>query len=159
VRWPGMGNLVYVVDPALIREIFTGDVHLFHAGEANTVLEPVLGPRSVLLLDEDEHLRQRRLLLPPFHGESVRRYGGLVEEVTVRELDRWPLGEPFAIRERMQAITLEVILRAVIGIGDAGRLARLRALVPRLLSTSNLIVWLPWLRREGVPFGPWKRFV
>jgi cytochrome P450 len=159
LRWPGMGKLVYVVDPALIKEIFTGDARVFHAGEANQMLEPVLGPRSVLLLDDAEHLRQRRLLLPPFHGESVRRYGEVMSEEASRELDRWPLGTPFPLRERMQAITLEVILRAVFGIQEAWRLERFRALIPKLLQTSNLIVWMPMLRREGLPFGPWRRFV
>jgi cytochrome P450 len=123
------------------------------------MLEPVLGPRSVLLLDDAEHLRQRRLLLPPFHGESVRRYAEVMSEEASRELDRWPLGTPFPLRQRMQAITLEVILRAVFGIQEPARLERFRTLIPRLLQTSNLIVWMPLLRRERLPFGPWRRFV
>src|SRR2546427_12072363 len=78
LRFVGMGDLVYVADTGAIKEIFTGDASVFHAGEANEVMEPVLGSRSVLLLDEDEHLRERRLLLPPFHGDRVRRYRELV---------------------------------------------------------------------------------
>jgi cytochrome P450 len=158
IRFLGFGNLVYTTDPEAIKEIFTGDGSTFQAGRANEVLEPVLGPRSVLLLDEEAHLHQRRLLLPSFHGESVRRYGELMREIAEREAASWPRGEPLAMRPRMQSITLEVILRAVFGIQEAERLARLRTLVPPLLATSNAIVWMPWLRRD-LPFGPWRRFV
>ncbi len=158
IRFIGMGDLVYFVDPAHIKEIFTGDPELLHAGEANQVLEPVLGPRSVLLLDGKAHMRQRRLLLPAFQGDNVRRYGELMQDIALKELVGWPRGEPVAMRPRMQAITLEVILRAVFGIRQADRLARLRTLLPPLLNMSNAIVWLPFLRRE-FPFGPWKRFV
>src|SRR5881397_3005213 len=78
LSFPYFGRIVYVADPGIVKQVFTGDPALFHAGEANaTVLEPTLGPSSVLTLDEDEHLRQRKLLLPPFHGESVSRYGEL----------------------------------------------------------------------------------
>jgi cytochrome P450 family 135 len=158
IRFLGIGNLVYTIDPGAIKEIFAGDASTFQAGRANEVLEPVLGPRSVLLLDEEAHLHQRRLLLPAFHGESVRRYGELMKEIAAREAASWPRGEPLAMRPRMQSITLEVILRAVFGIQEAERLARLRTLIPPLLATSNAIVWMPWLRRE-LPFGPWRRFV
>jgi cytochrome P450 len=159
LRWIGLGKLVYVADPELIRGIFTGDPSVFHAGEANAMLEPVLGRRSVLLLDEQQHLRQRRLLLAPFHGESVRRYGELMEEIAAREVESWPEHAAFALRPRMQAVTLEVILRAVFGVREGQRLERLRLSIPKLLTMGNLIVWLPWLRRDWVPFGPWKRFV
>jgi cytochrome P450 len=158
IRFLGFGNLVYVTDPEAIKQIFAGDGSVFHAGRANEVLEPVLGTRSVLLLDEEAHMHQRKLLLPSFHGESVRRYGELMKEIAAREAASWPRGEPLAMRPRMQSITLEVILRAVFGIREAERLARLRTLVPPLLATSNAIVWMPWLRRE-LPFGPWRRFV
>jgi cytochrome P450 len=158
IRFLGYGNLVYTTDPEAIKEIFTGDGSTFQAGRANEVLEPVLGARSVLLLDEDAHLHQRRLLLPSFHGESVRRYGELMHEIAEREAVNWPRGRPIAMRPRMQSITLEVILRAVFGINEAERLAHLRTLIPPMLATSNAIVWMPWLRRE-FPFGPWRRFV
>src|SRR5437764_13190263 len=127
LRFIGMGDLVYVADTEAVKEIFTGDPGVFHAGEANQIMEPVLGPRSVLLLDEEAHLRERRLLLPPFHGERGRRYRELVAEIAAREIERWPRERPFSLRPRMQAITLEVILRAVFGIREAERLDRLRA--------------------------------
>src|SRR4051795_6469609 len=118
LRFVGMGDLVYVADTDTIKDVFAGDASVFRAGEANQVMEPVLGSRSVLLLDEDEHLRERRLLLPPFHGERVRRYRELVGEIAAGEIGRWPRGRPFSMRPRMQAITLEVIMRAVFGIQE-----------------------------------------
>jgi cytochrome P450 len=118
----------------------------------------VLGSRSVLLLDEDEHLRERRLLLPPFHGERVRRYRELVAEIAAAEIERWPRGRAFSLRPRMQAITLEVILRAVFGIRDAERLDRLRALLPKMLEHGTVVVWMPFLRRDLGPGSPWRRF-
>jgi cytochrome P450 len=159
LRFVGMGDLVYVADTETVREIFTGDPQVFHAGEANEVMEPVLGSRSVLLLDEDEHLRERRLLLPPFHGERVRRYRELVGEIAAAEVERWPRGRAFSLRPRMQAITLEVILRAVFGIQEAERLDRLRALLPKMLDHGTVVVWMPFLRRDLGPGSPWRRFV
>jgi cytochrome P450 len=158
VRFIGMGNLVYIADAQILKEVFTGDPSLLRAGEANAFMEPVLGPRSLLLLDRDEHLHQRRLLLPPFHGEKVRHYAEMVAEVVAREVERWPLGRPFALRPRTQAITLEVILRAVFGIQEAERLDRLRDLIPRLLRHGNMVVWMPWMHRDLGPLSPWGRF-
>jgi cytochrome P450 len=159
LRFVGMGDLVYVADTEAIKGIFTGDASVFRAGEANQIMEPVLGERSVLLLDEDEHLRERRLLLPPFHGERVRRYRELVGEIAAAEIARWPRGRPFELRPRMQAITLEVILRAVFGIQEAERLDRLRALLPRMLDHGTVVVWMPFLRRDLGPGSPWRRFL
>jgi cytochrome P450 family 135 len=159
VRAPFIGSVVYVADPDAIKQIFTGDDTVFHAGEANArPLEPVLGRHSVLTLDEDEHMEQRKLLLPPFHGDAVRRYGELMREIAAREVDSWPLGEPFPLRPRMQAVTLEVILRAVFGVTDERQLARLRAAIPRLSEVSNLVVWAPPFRREFGRWSPAARF-
>ena len=84
--------VVVTVDPAAVKQVFTGDPDLLHAGEGNVVLAPILGPRSVLLLDGPEHLRQRKLLLPPFHGERMRHYGTVMREVAERHLAAWPIG-------------------------------------------------------------------
>src|SRR5206468_54659 len=89
-------------------------------------LEPIMGPRSVLLLEGTEHLARRKLMLPPFHGERMRAFGPILEEVVRREVDSWPLGQAFAVHPRMQAVTLEVIMRAVFGVSDPARLERLR---------------------------------
>jgi cytochrome P450 len=99
VSFPFFGRVVYVASPELVKEVFTGSPTTFHAGEANaTVLEPALGPNSVLTLDDEPHMQQRKLLLPPFHGERIRRYGELIREITLREMESWPVGEPFALR-------------------------------------------------------------
>jgi cytochrome P450 len=158
IRIVPMGTLVYVTDPDEIKRIFTGDPSVFHAGEANsTVLGKVLGPTSVLTLDGDEHLRQRRRMLPPFHGESVRRYGEVIEEVTREEMARWELGRPLKLFPRMQAITLEVIMRAVIGVEDEARLAQLRHLMPKLVNL-NAVLLLAWVWPRLERLGPWRRF-
>lgn len=160
VAYPGFGRVVYVVDPVLVRELFTGDPAVLHAGEANAlVLEPALGPNSVLTLDDDEHMRQRRLLLPPFHGERILRFGDLIREVTERNIAEWPVGSPFALRRHTEAITLEVILRAVFGIRDAARLAYARAVVGTFARRSHAVVLFPVLRRDLGPRSPWRRFV
>jgi cytochrome P450 len=155
VRIYGFGNIVLIADPDLIKEVFTGDRDVFAAGQANAAMSPVLGRHSLLVLDGDRHLRQRKLMLPPFHGEAIGRYRERIEEITAMEVAGWPLGKPFAIRPRMQDITFEVILRAVIGVRDPQRLQRLRELLPKLLDFSVFDMWSVWLfpRLIETPIG------
>jgi cytochrome P450 len=127
------GTWVVTSNPEVIKQVFTGDPRLLHAGEANRILLPVLGPNSVLLLDDGPHLRQRKLMLPAFHGERMQRYGKLMSSIAAEEIERWPTGEPYRLRPRMQAITLEIILRAVFGVSEGPRLERLRHELRRLL--------------------------
>jgi cytochrome P450 len=117
---------VVFTSPAAVKDIFTGDPDTLHAGEANILLKSVLGENSLLLLDGDRHLRERRLMLPPFHGERMRSYGALMRDATERAMARWPVGKPFPIHHETQAITLEVILRAVFGLEEESRLERMR---------------------------------
>jgi cytochrome P450 family 135 len=148
-----------VASPALAKEVFAGDPGVFHAGEANaTVLEPALGPRSVLTLDDEPHMRARKLLLPPFHGDRIGTYGELMVEATRREMATWPVGEPFALLPHTQRITLTVILRAVFGITDASRIDRATALIDRFTKTASPITKFPILRRDLGPGSPWRRF-
>jgi cytochrome P450 family 135 len=159
VSFPSFRRLVYLADPELVKQVFTGSPRRFHAGEANAaVLEPALGPNSVLTLDEDEHLRQRKLLLPPFHGESVRRYGELIREIAEREMETWPVGSPFPLRQHTQRITLDVILRAVFGVRDPERFALAQRLVDEFALRSHPIVLFPALRRRVGRFSPMARF-
>jgi cytochrome P450 len=145
IRPYGFGDIVLLADPDQIKEVFAGDRDVFAAGQANAAMSPVLGRHSLLVLDGEHHLRQRRLMLPPFHGEAINRYRERVEEITAADVATWPVGEPFAIRARMQAITFEVILRAVIGVSDPDRLDRLRELLPKLLDFSVFDMWAVWL--------------
>lgn len=116
LRLARIGTFVVVSDPALIELVFRGDPRVFHAGEGNRVLRPLLGPRSLLLLDEDEHLRERKLLLPPFHGRALAALESLIRDVCERHLAGWPVGQRVRIRPLAQALTLEVIARAVFGL-------------------------------------------
>ena len=137
VRIAHEGTWVFVCDPADVKTVFTGDPRLLHAGEANIVLRPVVGPRSVLLLDEARHMTQRKLLLPPLHGERMTRYGDVMREVAEREIASWPAGEPLRTWPHMQRITLEVVLRTVFGVDQGERLERLRALLGRMLDWTT----------------------
>ena len=160
LHFPYFGHLVYVADPAVVKQVFTGDPSVFHAGEANaTVLEPALGPNSVLTLDEDAHLRQRKLILPPFHGANVTRYGELIREIAERDIESWPRDRPFALRPHTQRITLSVILRAVFGIEDGERLEHASGLVDEFARRAHVPTNLPALRRHLGRFSPWTRFV
>ena len=160
VRFPYFGRLVYVTAPELVKEVFTGSPDQFHAGEANaTVLEPALGPNSVLTLDDAPHMQQRKLLLPPFHGERIAAYGELMREVTLREMESWPVGETFALRPHTQRITLAVIMRAVFGVHDEERLGRFGRLIEEFSRRVNSVIAFPFLRRNLGPFSPWMRFL
>ena len=125
LRIANEGTWVFISDPNAVKQVFTGDPRLLHAGEANIVLLPVLGSHSVLLLDDDEHMAQRKLMLPSFHGERMRGYEDTMADVAEREIARWPAGEPLPAWPTMQAITLEVIMRTVFGVRETARLERL----------------------------------
>ena len=146
------GRAVVIDDSDLVKQVFTGDPAVFHAGEGDSMLAPVLGERSVLVLDRDEHLQARKRLLPPFHGESVRRYGETIAQIVEAEIDRWPLDTPFPLHPRMRAITLETILQAVIGVTDPVRLRALREVLPATAEVSPAIMamWvIPGLGHVG----------
>ena len=128
------GDWVMLADPELVKQVFTGDPKVFHAGEGNQILRPILGDNSVLVLDEKPHMSQRKLLLPPFHGERMQAYGEKMTEIAAREIESWPTGVPYKLRPRMQAITLEIILETVFGVHErraAGAAARGAARLPR----------------------------
>ncbi len=128
--------MVMVSDPDAIAALYKSRESGLPPGRT-VALQPVMGPRSVLLLEGQEHLARRKLMVPAFHGERMRAFGPLVEEIVTGEIDGWPLEEPFAIHPRMRAVTLEVILRAVFGVSDEARLERLRTLLSGLLRESS----------------------
>ncbi len=155
------GDMVYFAHPAAVEQIFRADPSVVHAGEAYTLMEPTGGSHSLFLLDESEHLRMRKLLLPPLHGERLRRWASVIEEVTEDAVSRWPVDEPFALRPITEAITLDVIMRIVFGI-EPTRAEELRRLLPRLFHVSlsqapSFIV--PALRKDLGAWSPWGRYV
>jgi cytochrome P450 len=155
------GDAVLLAGPEAIKAVFTGDPAVFHAGEGNAPLEPAVGRNSILLLDGPAHLRQRRLLLPPFHGERLSRWTDLMAEIANADLDAWPVDRAFPLEARTRAITLDVILRVVFGIEEAGRLAELRTLFGRLLPSggARMVAMLPVFRRDLGPLTPWRAFL
>ena len=146
-------------DPDHIREIFTASPDVLHPGEGARILEPIVGSKSVILLDEGAHLEQRKLMLPAFHGQKMEALTGLLEEVTEAEIERWPRGEPVELHPRLQALTLEVILRAVFGLDTGPRQDALRRGLTELLDFGTRPQsMMPDLLPELDRFGPFKRF-
>jgi cytochrome P450 len=141
LRIAGQGTWVVVSDPGDIETVFKADPEIARAGEGNRILEPILGPESVLLLDGRAHLRQRKLMLPAFHGRRMEAYRELIAGIAKAEIERWPRGEPQRLRPRMQALTLEVILHAVLGVSDPARREELRHALRRLLSMGTDPRW------------------
>lgn len=139
---------VVLSDPDDLREVFTAPPDVLHPGEGARLLEPIVGPNSVILLDEAPHLEQRRLMLPAFHGERMQRLTGLMTELTERELDSWPVGDPVALHPRLQALTMDIILRAVFGLDEGERLHRLRdKLTANMSFAESPVSLLPPLQR------------
>jgi cytochrome P450 family 135 len=156
------GTWVVVSDPEVVKQVFTGDPKVFHAGEGNDILRPLLGENSVLVLDDEPHMSQRKLLLPPFHGRRMAGYEATMREIAAREIESWPTGVPFQLRPRMQAMTLEIIIETVFGVHGGQRLAELRealrsfldlltdpkTLLPVLLTGPDRIRAYPPIRRR-----------
>ena len=150
---------MFLSDPEDVGRVLTIAPELVRAGagEANPLLGPLLGPRSVMLLDEPEHMTHRRFMLPSFHGERMRAYGEMMVEIARAEIARWPVGEPFALWPRMQAISNEVVMRATFGSTEGERMQHLRALLKRLtdfLNDSSRLTLLAtfgsrWLARDA----------
>ena len=151
------GTGVYVADGDAIREMFTGDQSDLHAGEANAPLAAVLGERSVLVLDGPEHLRQRRLLLPALKGSALHESRTAIRQVAEAEVARWQVGERFAMRERMRALTFEVIARIVFGVTEPARIERLHRVLTAVLDATVLLALPEFLRRDLGRLSPWGR--
>jgi cytochrome P450 len=158
VRYLGFGTGVYVADPEAIRKLFTGDQTDMHAGEANSFMEPAVGPHSVLVLDGPEHLRQRKLLLPPFQGSRVAHFREVIHEVAEAEIARWRTGEEFVLRNRMRAVTFEVICRAVFGVTEQWRVDRLRQKLGAVVDSNPLLMLVPAFRVNLGPRSPGGKF-
>ncbi len=155
LRIAQMGTLVYLDDPADIKQVFAGDPAIYHAGEANSMLSGLLGPASVLVVDDEVHRDRRRLMLEPFHRDAVARQTAVMAQIAAANIADWPVGRPFAVAPKMSQITLEIIVRLVIGASDPARLAALREVLPKLLNLSAfqlLAIGMPRLQRRR----PWR---
>ncbi|MFD5417899.1 cytochrome P450 [Streptomyces sp. NPDC127069] len=151
-------HLVILTKQEDIKTVFGGPVEVLHAGEGNAIMGPALGDHSVLLTDEAEHRRSRRLLMPAFTGAALAGYQELVGELTRAEVDGWPEGTAFSSHERMQALTLEVILQVVFGVTDEARLKRMRPLVRGIADIGPVtLLGLPYPLLQR--FGPWRRHI
>jgi cytochrome P450 len=160
LRLLGAPAFVMLADPEEVKEVFTAPPDVLHPGEGARILEPLVGSHSVILLDEGAHLAQRRLMLPAFHGEQIARLVGEMERIAAAEVEGWPRDAPVALHPRLQALTLEIILRTVFGLDEGERLDVLRHGLNRLLAfSSNPASVLPPLQRDLGPRSPYGRFV
>ncbi len=140
-------KLVLVSDPEAVKTVFTAPPEIAPSGASNSPIAPALGPSSVIVLTGPEHMRQRKLLLPPFHGERMREYAELIVEATRKDMAQWPLGTPMKLHERTRAITLEVILRAVFGV-EAERMDPLKQAISGLMKPTNSLAMLRFALRR-----------
>ncbi|HWT93322.1 MAG TPA: cytochrome P450 [Solirubrobacteraceae bacterium] len=157
VRIAGFMPLVAITNPEHIKQVFTADPKVLHAGDTSP-LRPVLGRNSLLGIDEDRHLAQRRLLLPPFKGQRMKAYESLIEEIASDEIDKFPEGVEFAIAPAMQRLTLRAILRAVFG-ATGRELAELEELLPPWTEQGSKMAMTPFLQRDLGPRSPWGAFL
>jgi cytochrome P450 len=166
VRLPLSPPFVFLTEPEQVKEIYTAPPDVLHPGEGARVLQPIVGANSVILLDGDAHMQQRKLMLPAFHGERMERLTALIERVTEREVAGWAEvnGQGLELQPRMQRLTLEIILRAVFGLDPGERLDALRGRLSGLLAYGDQPITLlppppPWLERALDRAGPVAGFV
>lgn len=163
LRFTGGRSFVFLSDPADVKAIFAGSPDVLWSGRANQAFQAFVGEQSLLVLDGETHRRHRRLLGPPFRGDSVASYGGMIREVTEADMATWPRNQPFPIMERMRSITLTLICKAIFGADDSGwggRVERVKALAQGLMeSAGNAAVFLKALQVDLGPRSPWGRFV
>ncbi|HEV3234159.1 MAG TPA: cytochrome P450 [Candidatus Dormibacteraeota bacterium] len=161
IRMPQGRTLVMFSNPVAIKQIFSASPDDLHAGESTgAVLEPFVGTNSLLLLDGARHLKERRMMMPSFHGERMATYVQVMADATRRDMATWPLGEPFAMRPHTQTITLDVIMRAIFGVDDEkGQEDLRRSLHVMLTSSMNPQLLLPVFRRRLGGLSPWARFL
>jgi len=150
------GELFHIADRDLVERMFKWKPPEYNVAEPRQVMEPVVGPASLLLLDGDRHLRMRKLMLPPFHGQAIAQYAELIEGIADREIDAWQPGDTIRTRTVAQAITLEVMIRAVFGVTDPDRIAELKRRLPRLSSINPVLLFM---QKDLGPLSPWGRFI
>jgi cytochrome P450 len=145
--WPSGRKLVLLSDPDAVKTVFTASPEVAPSAAGSSPIASIMGPNSVIVLTGPEHMRQRKLLLPPFHGERMREYADVIVQATRRSMAEWPLGEPMKLSERTRAITLEVILRAVFGV-EAERMGALRDAIGGLLGPQQTVALVLYALRR-----------
>ncbi|ARV58547.1 cytochrome P450 [Nostocales cyanobacterium HT-58-2] len=155
---------VIISNPKAIQELFTADYKLFQSSPGNQIIEPLVGPNSLLLKDGEPHLQQRKLLMPPFHGERMQAYGQLMRDITQQVMSKLTVGSSFVARPIMQEISLTVILRAVFGLKEGERYQRIRQLLTAMLDSfqsplSVVFLFFKSLQRDLGPLSPWGNFL
>jgi cytochrome P450 len=161
IRLAGLPTLVMLTAPADLKALFTAPAAVMHAGAANVLaFGPVVGERTHFVLDEESHLERRRLMLPPFHGDRMHEYGGVMAEVASRALASWPRDRPFAAHPELQGIALQVILRTIFGLDEAA--PRDERVVRQLVRLANEALASPLLMARPLqwdlgPWSPWGR--
>ncbi|MCB9744353.1 MAG: cytochrome P450 [Alphaproteobacteria bacterium] len=158
IRLSGLAPLVFAHHPEAIKEIFKAPAGTLVAGEANVILEPILGSESLLLLDGGRHRRTRRLMMPAFHGRRMRAYGEIIRDATLRVMSSWEEGAEVRMIEEMQKISLDVILRAVFGIEDEDMDKARRAITQMTDRITGPLVYFSALRTDLGPWSPGGRF-
>lgn len=160
IRLAGFGNAVMVAAPEVIKEIFATSPEVLLAGRSNAVLRPFVGDHSILVLDGAEHHRQRKLLMPAFHGERMQVYGQAMLDAANASIDGWPLLQPFPIHRQMQAITLRIILRTIFGVGQGEQFERLCTITRTAVEiASNPLLLFPVMQRDLGAWSPWGKFM
>lgn len=155
--------LVYVGDPEIVRAVFALDDSMAETGRNNRVLQPMVGNHSILLLDGDPHRRQRKLLMPPFHGDRLRSYGALICDITRQVSADWQVGQSIVARPPIQSLTMGVILQAVFGLREGQRLSQLQQQLSTLLDffsypISASFLFFPGLQKNWGMWSPWTKF-
>jgi cytochrome P450 family 110 len=163
------GGLVFVNQPQAIQEILTRDTAIgsrspiYSApGDLNRILSPIVGNASVMMLDGDRHRRRRQLVMPPFHGDRMRSYGQLIQELTIAAFDATPLNQPFEARSITQDISLNIILKAVFGLSEGDRFSALKQLMSQIADLfqsplSSAVLFYPLFQQDLGPWSPWGK--
>ena len=160
IRLSAQDPFVMISDPDEIKQVFTAPADVLHPGEGTRILEPIVGPNSILLLDEGAHMSQKKLVLPAFHGERMKGLEGMITEVAREQIASWPRGQSVPMHPRMQALTMEVILAAVFGLRSGRRLDELRLALTEMLEFGlSPLSLLPPAQRAPFGLGPWAKFI
>jgi cytochrome P450 len=155
---------IVISNPQAIQELFTADSQLFESGSGNYIVQPLVGANSLILLDGDRHLQQRKLLMPSFHGERMRTYGQVIRDIADQVTSKWVIGKQFTARPYMQEISLQVILRTVFGLQEGKRYQQIKEVLVEMLDTFNtpisaIFLFFKSLQRDLGPWTPWGKFI